>query len=88
MTYFDRTGKWSHGVSVNGQVYIKCMSSEWGIGTDPDTGLFYNTIHQCHTSAVTHLKSGDKVSIVSMYPERTVHEDSDMSFWGIVKLGN
>ena len=86
MTYFDRTGRWSHTVGVNEKPFIKCLASEWGVETDPDTNVLYNTIHQCYTSAVIALQRGDKVGIYSMYPDRVMHEDKEMCFWGLVKL--
>ena len=88
MTYYDRSGRWSHMVAVNGKPFIKCLASEWGIEVDPETDVRYNTIHQCYTSGVIGLRKGDKVGIYSMYPDRTMHEDREMSFWGLIKLAS
>ena len=86
MTYFDRSGRWSHIVMIDETPFVKCLASEWGIEEDPDTGALYNTIHQCHTAAVTHIRREQEVTIRSMYPERVIHADKEMTFVGIVKL--
>ena len=62
------------------------MGTEWGVDTDPETNKYYHVVHQCITAGATRILKGQKVSIKSMYPDRTIHADRDVTFWGLVKL--
>ena len=86
MSYFDRTGRWSHVIDISNKPLAKCLATEWGIEIDPYTSKYYNTVHQCYTAAVDFIRKGQVISIVSKYGDRTIHGDEDMSFWGLIKL--
>ena len=87
LTYYDNSGRWSHGMKRNNDVIAKCIQHEWGMSVDPKTMKYVPTAQTCVTNIVTYLQKGDLLSIVSFYERRTLHHAKDMTYWGVIKIG-
>ena len=70
----------------NSNIIAKCLASEWGMSVDEGTNHYVPTVHNCYTATVVYLHPDDELSITSLYGRRTIHQGTDMTFWGIVKL--
>ena len=86
ITYYDNSGRWCHSIKHNGTHIAKCLTSEWGINIDEGTNHYVPTVQQCANSISIYLDRGDKISITSLYGQRTLHNSPDMNFWSITKL--
>ena len=88
MTYYDNSGRWCHAIKKNSDLITKCLASEWGMSIDSGTNQYVPTVHNCFTSIAVYLDRQDEISIISLYGRRTAHQGENMTYWGIVRLGD